>query len=157
MKRNYVVVFLYLILVPISNLLVKEFGLVNFYFLTFPAGAITVGLSFTLRDIVQERYGKKISYLWMIVGCGLTYLFSEDLAVISSLVFMVSETIDWFIFSISSIPFKQKIIFSNIVSIPIDSFLFVYLAFGLDSKIILSQSLVKFVFSLIFLCVRKKR
>ena len=48
----------YLLSIITANLLVHAFGIVHFAGLMFPAGAVAVGLTFSARDMVQQRYGK---------------------------------------------------------------------------------------------------
>ena len=49
---------LYLMSIVAANVLVAKFGVIELGPLMFPAGALVVGLNFSLRDFVQRRFGK---------------------------------------------------------------------------------------------------
>ena len=54
----------YLGSIVLGNILVHSLGLVTVLGVTFPAGAVAIGITFSARDFMQERYGN------MAVGCG---------------------------------------------------------------------------------------
>ena len=58
----------YLGSIVVANLLVMHYGIVQMAGLTFPAGAIAVGFTFTARDLVQRRFGKWGCWIWMFEG-----------------------------------------------------------------------------------------
>lgn len=143
--------FLYLFFIVLSNWLASTFGLVHFLGLVVPAGAFVVGLTFTVRDRVQIYWGKNGCWVWMLVGTGLSALFSPGLAVASGVAFFISETVDWLVFTWVGGSFRKRVVLSNITSIPLDSLVFVPLVFGWNTPAIIGQSVVKLVSSLILL------
>ena len=63
--------------------------------------------------------------------------------------FLIAETIDWLIFTITKKDFIHRIWISNTISTPIDSIVFVVLAFGWNFDAIWGQALIKYVSSLL--------
>jgi uncharacterized PurR-regulated membrane protein YhhQ (DUF165 family) len=144
-------IIMYLGGILLANLLVHCFGLIAIGWLVFPAGAVMVGLTFSFRDMVQRQYGKWQCWIWMVVASVITYLFNQQLAVASISAFLVSEGIDWLIYTAMPGSFKKRLVASNIVGVPLDSIVFVFLAFGLNWQAIIGQTIVKFASSLLVL------
>jgi uncharacterized PurR-regulated membrane protein YhhQ (DUF165 family) len=106
-----------------------------------PSGVYVVGLTLVLRDLVQRQSGKRAT-LWLILAAtSLTWLISPSLAVASTLAFLVSETVDFAVFTaLQRTSVLGAVAASNAVSIVVDSVMFLWLAgFGfafLDGQII---------------------
>jgi uncharacterized PurR-regulated membrane protein YhhQ (DUF165 family) len=74
--------------------------------------------------------------------------------------FFVSESLDWLIFKVLKRSLASRVIWSNLVSCPVDSLVFVLLAFGPVWPAIIGQAIIKYLSGLIvlpFLIVRKKQ
>lgn len=122
--------------------------------LTFPLGAMWIGLTFSFRDFVQRFWGHKRCWLWMLMATCITYMFNADVAVASVVSFVASEAIDWGVFYLlRHRSFKTRLIVSNLVSCPVDSLLFVTIAFGVPwySEAVWGQAIVKYLFGLLAL------
>jgi len=145
----------YLSSIVLANILVHALGIVTVFGLTFPAGAIAIGLTFSTRDLVQERYGKYGCWGWMLVAVVITFLFNRQLALASVLAFVVAETCDWLIYSSCNGNIEKRLILSNLVSTPIDSAVFVLLAFGPVWPAIWGQTIVKMISSMLILPLLK--
>ena len=145
----------YLGSILIANVLVHTFGIVTVFGLTFPAGAAVVGLTFSARDFVQERYGKYGCWVWMLVASLLTFAFNRQLALASVCAFFVAEFSDWIIYTKSRGSFEKRLLASNLVSVPLDSVVFVLLAFGPVWPAIWGQTLVKMISSVLVLPLLK--
>ena len=145
----------YLGSIVIANLLVMNFGIIEAAGLTFPAGAAAVGFTFTARDLVQRRYGKWGCWVWMLAAAAISALFSPTLAMASLGAFVVSEGLDWAVFTATPLSFRGRAIFSNIVGTPLDSVVFVYLAFGPIWEAMWGQTLVKLASSLLIVFLVK--
>jgi len=70
------------------------------------------------------------------------------IALASVSAFLISEFIDWLIFTITKKDFIHRIWISNTVSTPIDSVVFVVLAFGWNWEAIYGQAIIKYISSL---------
>ena len=149
--------FIYLSSIILANLLVQKYGIVSFLGLSFPAGAVVVGITFTLRDTVQIKYGKWGCWAWMILASLITLCFSSGIAVASMTAFVLSESIDWIVFTLYPGSIRKRMVISNLVGIPSDSLIFVTMLFGWNPAAIAGQAVVKIVSSLVvvFFLVRK--
>lgn len=116
----------------LANWALVNFGLIPVGFgLVAPAGVLFAGLSFTLRDIVQDRLGRLWTVAAILAGALVSALISPQLAVASGLAFLVSEASDMAVYS----PLRERnwlaaVGLSNTVGLVIDSALFLWLAFG---------------------------
>lgn len=143
-----VVGILYLLSIVVANVLVIQFGIVSIGPLMFPAGAVMIGLTFSLRDFVQQRFGKWRCWYWTFAAAALSAVFSLDVAVASATAFLVSEAVDWAVFTFTGGSFRRRVILSNLIGSPLDSTIFVALMFGWFWPAIIGQTVVKFTSSL---------
>lgn len=154
---------LYLVSIALGNIFVILFGIgtltladtmnpSNVYFsLTFPLGALWIGLTFSFRDFVQRYWSHQKCWIWMGIAGFITYLWNKDVALASMLAFMGSECVDWLIFYLmKNKQLKTRVIVSNLISCPLDSLIFVPIAFGVPwySDAVWGQAIVKYVCSL---------
>jgi uncharacterized PurR-regulated membrane protein YhhQ (DUF165 family) len=146
---------IYLGSIILANILVHTLGIVSLFGLTFPAGAFAVGLTFSTRDVVQEAYGKYGCWCWMLIAIVITSAFNRQLAMASVCAFAISEFSDWAIYSYSSGNAGKRLVLSNLVSTPLDSLIFVLLAFGPVWPAVWGQTVVKMVSSLLILPLYK--
>ncbi|MDG5467297.1 VUT family protein [Deltaproteobacteria bacterium IMCC39524] len=142
-------VLFYLGSIVVANLLVMNFGIIQVAGLSFPAGAVAVGFTFTARDLVQRRFGKWGCWIWMFVASWISAVFSPTLALASLGAFVVAEGLDWAVFTASPLSFRGRAIVSNIVGTPLDSVVFVYLAFGPIWDAMWGQTIIKLASSLL--------
>lgn len=99
--------------------------------LVAPAGVYFAGLSFTLRDVVQERLGRRWVFVAVALGALLSALLSGPLALASGAAFLASELADFAVYT----PLRRRswlgaVLASNTVGAVLDSALFLWLAFG---------------------------
>lgn len=115
-----------------ANWAIATFGLVPVGFgLLAPAGVYFAGVSFTLRDAVQETLGRKWAIVAILVGAALSALISGPLAIASGAAFLVSELVDFAVYT----PLRLRsrplaVLLSNTVGAALDSAIFLSLAFG---------------------------
>jgi uncharacterized PurR-regulated membrane protein YhhQ (DUF165 family) len=144
-------VIFYLGSIILANILVHTLGIVTVLGLTFPAGAIAIGLTFSARDFVQERYGKFGCWTWMLVASLITFAFNLQLAIASVCAFFIAEFSDWLIYTRTSGGLEKRLVLSNLISTPLDSVVFVLLAFGPLWPVIIGQTIIKMLSSLLVL------
>lgn len=142
---------LYLFSIILANLFVIWFGIVHFAGLTFPAGVVFVGLTFSFRDYVQRYWGTWACWIWMLVATVITFFFNKHIALASVSAFLISETVDWFAFKTLKMPFRKRVYLSNLFSCPLDSAIFVTIAFGWCWPAIWGQALIKYLSGLLVL------
>ncbi len=90
--------------------------------------AIVTGLVLVVRDFAQRELKH---WIWgaMFVGLLLSTLTSWITVVVASgLAFLISETVDWAVYTFSSRPLSQRIMVSSLASAPLDQVAFIGLA-----------------------------
>lgn len=86
-----------------------------------------VGLIYVSRDFTQREI-KHWVILAMIIGCGISFGLAEEQAAVASLgAFAAGEFVDWSIFTFTNKPLSQRILWSSIISAPVDSYVNLYL------------------------------
>lgn len=127
-----ILILAYLGTIVLANALVHWVGPVPVGFgLMAPAGVYAAGLALTLRDLIQDRSGRR-AVVWCILGgAALSAGISGRLALASGVAFLVSELADFAVYT----PLRRRswlgaIAASNGVGLVLDSVLFLALAFG---------------------------
>lgn len=161
-QAKWVTGFAYLISILLGNLFVIWFGVVQlalapvdfvngefnpWFILMFPAGAVWIGLTFSARDFVQRFWGHWWCWAWMISASIITVSLSWKVAIASLSAFIVAETTDWLVFMLMKKSLKWRLVVSNLISCPLDSIVFVTIAFGVGiwNPAVWGQALVKYV------------
>ena len=153
--------FLYLLSILLGNAFVIWFGIVTIGGLSFPAGVLWIGLTFSFRDFVQRYWGDWATWIWMIAASIITFFLNWQVALASVSAFLVSESVDWYAYRVLKKDFVWRVLISNLVSCPLDSLIFVGLAFGVIWPVIWGQALLKYLSGLLVLpfilaCRRKE-
>ncbi|MCB2100900.1 MAG: VUT family protein [Rhodobacterales bacterium] len=90
----------------------------------WPPVALLVGFVFVARDFAQREIGHRV-ILAMLAGAVISYVMADPfVAVASAAAFLVSEFADWAVYTYTRRPLSQRILFSSILSAPIDSAVF---------------------------------
>ena len=90
--------------------------------------AIVTGLVLVVRDFAQREMKH---WVWgaMITGLALSMLTSWIVVVFASAAaFLISETVDWAVYTFSKRPLSQRIMISSSFSAPLDQMVFIWLA-----------------------------
>ena len=123
---------LYLVSIVGTNLAFTYWPVIPMGFGTMaPAAALLVGLTLTFRDFAQERVGRLLIVAAIVVGAGLSAVFSPSLALASGVAFLLSELADFAVYT----PLRTRgrlaaVAASNAVGLVVDSIVFLWLAFG---------------------------
>lgn len=96
-----------------------------------PSGVIAIGLSFTLRDLVQRRLGVQAALAAIVIGAALSAALDPAVAVASGVAFLLAESLDLFVYT----PLQRRnlvgaVMASNVVGLVVDSIVFLSIAFG---------------------------
>ncbi len=92
----------------------------------WPPLSLVVGFIFVVRDFAQREIGHRV-LLAMLIGAALSYVMADPyVAVASAAAFLVSELADWLIYSLTKRPLSQRIIYSSLLSAPLDSAVFLF-------------------------------
>jgi uncharacterized PurR-regulated membrane protein YhhQ (DUF165 family) len=90
--------------------------------------AIVTGLVLVARDFAQREIGNRVLGA-MLIGLALSTLTSWITVVIASgAAFLISETVDWAVYTFTKRPLSQRIMLSSTLSAPLDQIAFIYLA-----------------------------
>lgn len=97
-----------------------------------PSGVLMIGAALVLRDLVQRRFGAKVSLGCIVVGAALSaFVAPPVLAVASGLAFLFSELADFAVYTpLVRRGFALAVAASVVVGSVVDSLLFLWLAFG---------------------------
>lgn len=114
-----------------ANYVTTQYGMVSVGFgLVATAGTYLAGLSFVLRDAVQDAMGRWAVVPLIVIGAGLSYLVSDPfIALASGVAFLVSELADLAVYT----PLRRRgyiraAVASNVVGAFVDTFLFLSIA-----------------------------
>jgi len=92
----------------------------------WPPMSLVVGFIFVVRDFAQREIGHKV-LLAMLVGAALSYVMASPyVAIASTAAFLVSELVDWLVYSLTKRPLSQRILYSSLLATPLDSAVFLY-------------------------------
>lgn len=130
-----------------ANWLTATFGLVPIGFgLLVTAGTFAAGFALVARDWVETTSGRWTLIAAILVGAALSYFTSSPaLALASGIAFLMSESVDWAVFSpLRNRSLPTAVLVSSVVSAPVDTVLFLWIAgFPLTWQAVLGQFLVK--------------
>jgi len=123
----------------------------------FPPAVLFVGLVFIARDYSQREIGHYVLVATLAAGLITYFTATPAIALASVTAFLISETIDWAIFTITKRPLSQRILLSSAVAVPADTIAFLYLVGLFEWGTVLLVSIGKFVASLAFWAVLRHR
>lgn len=90
----------------------------------WPPVALAVGLVFVARDFAQREIGHKV-LLAMLVGVAISYVMADPfVATASAAAFLVSELVDWAVYTFTKRPLSQRVFLSSLFGAPVDSVVF---------------------------------
>jgi queuosine precursor transporter len=127
MGMRYILLAIFAALVVTANWVTNEYGM--FHGL-FAAGTFAAGMTFLVRDWLQEAGGRWFVLAAILLGAGLSAWWSTPtLALASGVAFLVSETSDFLVYT----PLRRRtrvgaMLASNTVGAIVDSLLFLTLA-----------------------------
>ena len=128
-------IFLYLTIIAVSNVIAAMFPPLLLFngLVIIPTGSVFVGGTFLLRDFVQIRYGKRITYAAIfaasLISAAISWAVGDTvyIAIASVAAFLASESLDTEIFSRLKKSFACRVALSGIVGGIADSMVFVVL------------------------------
>ncbi len=90
----------------------------------WPPVALAVGFVFVVRDFAQREVGHKV-LLAMLVGVAISYFMASPfVATASAAAFLLSELVDWAVYTYTKRPLSQRILYSSLLGAPVDSAVF---------------------------------
>ncbi len=132
-KRSLVAAFLYLACIVLANAALTLYGMVPLlgFGPLVPSGVYFAGLTFGVRDSLQEYGGRRWVGVAILGGVALSYAIEPAFALASAAAFGLSEAVDMAVYE----PLRRRhwvaaVVLSNTVGASVDSAMFLYLAFG---------------------------
>ncbi|MGF6950191.1 uncharacterized PurR-regulated membrane protein YhhQ (DUF165 family) [Neobacillus sp. B4I6] len=124
-------ILLYLISIVTANVVTAAFAPLQLGAFIVPMGTLFIGATFIFRDLVQNNYGRKKTYIFIATALFLSALVSfilgDTLIIVlaSALSFAVAETTDTEIYTRLNLPMSWRVFYSGIVGGLLDSVIFV--------------------------------
>ncbi len=117
----------YIVLIVVLNKLYAIAPLYLFFQELVSPVDMTVGMVYIFRDFAQREIGRYVIVAMLVAGYLSFVLADQTVAYASLSAFLIGEFIDWGIFTYTKKPLSQRLLWSAILSSPIDSFVFLYL------------------------------
>lgn len=157
MTRRAILAAAFLGCIVAANVVTTHYGLVPLGFgLVTTAGTFFAGLTFALRDELQETGGRRWVVALILAGAVLSYVLSAPfIAVASGVAFLLSELADFAVYT----PLRRRgyvtaAIASNVVGAVVDTFLFLSIAgFPVTVETVTGQIIGKVGITLVFVAV----
>ena len=90
----------------------------------WPPVSLLVGFIFVARDFAQREVGHWVLAL-MAIGVMLSYFMaSPQVALASATAFLISELLDWAVYTYTKRPLSERILYSSVLGTPVDSSVF---------------------------------
>lgn len=117
---------------PVANAIVAAFGVLVTPLGVIPWGTPIATVAFVSRDRFQDDFPRWWSVLGVIVtGAAISALFAPALAAASGVAFLVSELLNWAIYTPLRLRNRRRaVIVSSCAGGALDSILFLWIAFG---------------------------
>ncbi|WP_202033168.1 VUT family protein [Nocardioides sp. WS12] len=121
----------FLACILLANYVTTDYGMVSVGFgYMATAGTYFAGLTFVLRDSIQDTAGKWAVIALIVIGAGLSYLVSDPfIATASGVAFLAAELADLAIYTpLRKRGYIRAAVASNIVGSAVDTVLFLWIA-----------------------------
>lgn len=121
----------YLVAIIAANVVTAAFAPLQLGVFIVPMGTFLIGATFILRDLVQNKYGRIKTYIYiglaLVLSALVSYLHGDTLSIVaaSAVSFALSETSDTEIYTRLRLPMAWKVFYSGIVGGFFDSVVFV--------------------------------
>lgn len=124
-------IFFYLLSIVIANVVTARFAPLEFWIFIVPMGTFFVGATFIFRDLVQNKYGRTKTYIFIFIAlflsAAVSFALGDTLMIVvaSAISFIVSESADTEIYTRLKLPMAWRVFYSGIVGGFLDSVIFV--------------------------------
>jgi uncharacterized PurR-regulated membrane protein YhhQ (DUF165 family) len=122
---------LYLLVIVLANVVTAKFNPLQLGIFIIPYGTFLIGATFVLRDLVQNKYGRLKTYLFIFLALLLSGIISHLqgdtlwITLASAISFAVSESTDTEIYTRLKLSFAKRVFYSGTVGGILDSTIFV--------------------------------
>ena len=109
-------------------------------------GSILAGAIFITRDYAQKEVGHVKVLGLMVVAGAISYLMASPFVAIASVTaFAISELCDYLVYTLKKGTFKQKVLWSGLISVPVDTIVFLSVISQLSWFSFVVMTLSKFI------------
>ncbi|MFP7200296.1 VUT family protein [Lysinibacillus halotolerans] len=121
----------YLLSIVVANVVTAAFAPLQFGMFIVPMGTLFVGATFIFRDLVQNKYGRKKTYIFiftaLVLSAIVSFLLGDTLMIVaaSAISFILAETADTEIYTRLKLPIAWRVFYSGLVGGLLDSAVFV--------------------------------
>ncbi|WML48063.1 VUT family protein [Neobacillus sp. PS3-34] len=121
----------YLISIVTANVITAAFAPLHAGMFIVPMGTLLVGATFIFRDLVQNKYGRTKTYMFigtaLLLSAIVSAILGDTLLIVaaSALSFLVSESTDTEIYSRLKLPMSWRVFYSGLAGGFLDSVIFV--------------------------------
>jgi len=123
----------------------------------WPPASLIVGFVLILRDLAQREVGHYVLIAMLAAGVITWFMVDPFIALASVSAFLVSETADWIVYTVTRRPLRDRILASSAVSSPLDSVVFLGLIGFLSPASFVLQTLSKFAGALVIWAILRHR
>jgi len=123
--------FLYLFSIVLANVVTAAFAPLTLGLFIIPMGTLLIGGTFIFRDLVQNTYGRKKTYMFiglaLLLSAIVSFLLGDTMLIVmaSALSFAIAETTDTEIYTRLKLPLSLRVFYSGLVGGLLDSAIFV--------------------------------
>jgi queuosine precursor transporter len=132
-------------MVILINVAYSKLPAINIHGFVFASGDLITGVIYIVRDFAQRAIGQKV--IWAMLAASLiSYTMSAAaVATASVIAFATAETLDWLIYTFTKKPLSQRLLWSSIISTPVDSLVFLACIHLLNPSDMLAMTLSKWL------------
>ena len=122
--NKYRSILIYIGMVILINVAYSKLPAIHIYGLIFASGDLITGIIYVVRDFAQRAIGQRV--IWAMLAASLiSYAMSAAaVATASVIAFATAESLDWLIYSLTKKPLSQRLLWSSLISTPVDSLVF---------------------------------
>ena len=147
----------YIGLIVLVNYGFSVVPLVPFLGEMWPPMSLAGGLIFVVRDFAQREIGHQI-IVAMLVGGIFSYFMADPFVAVASVVaFLISEVVDWAVYTFTNRPLSQRIVYSSLLATPIDSTVFLAMIGHLSVTGVAVMTLSKMLGAVVVWQILRKR
>lgn len=123
----------------------------------FPPVMLVVGFVFVFRDFAQREVGHWVVIAMLAAG-GISYFMSAPVVALASVTaFLISEAIDWAVYTFTRKPLSQRVLLSSALAVPVDTIVFLQMIGFFDWTAVVLISAAKMLGAVLFWSVLRNR
>lgn len=149
--------FVYIATVILINWLFLVFPMIPIFGAMIPPAMLVVGFVFVFRDFAQREIGHWVIVAMIVAGAVSYWTSAPFVAAASLTAFLVSEVIDWLVYTFTKRPLSKRILYSSVISVPVDTIIFLQMVNHFDWVAVAILSAAKMVGAICFWWVLRRR